>query len=118
MSKKKEYDNIFAKLCEEHNKIVPLLRKLNLRTVKVRNTRILRLRDILEKSEDVGVSVDLLTEYLILNNIVLQLLPVEQTEQCYDLIKSGSKENVIMATAMLYNLVETKKKELLNERVI
>ena len=121
MSKKKEYQNVFAKLAETHNQFVPVLRSLNLKTVKVRNTRILTLRDILEYSEDILLPVDLLTEYLVLNNYILKFISTEQLDSCYDLIKSKNKDNVVIAANVLYNLIEEKKQEIkekLDERVI
>ena len=111
---KKKYENVFAKMAEQHNKhTVPILRKLNLRTVKIRNTRILKLRDVLEHSEDVLLSVDLLTEYIAINSFILELLDQSEINTCYDLIKTKSKENVLIAASCIYELVETKKKELL-----
>ena len=121
MSKKKEYQNVFAKMAETHNQFVPVLRSLNLKTVKVRNTRILTLRDTLEHSENILLSVDLLTEYLVLNNYILKFISTEQLDSCYDLIKSKNKDNVVIAANVLYNLIEEKKQEIkekLDERVI
>lgn len=111
---KKKYENVFAKMAEQHNKhTVPILRKLNLRTVKIRNTRILKLRDVLEHSEDVLLSVNLLTEYIAINSFILELLDQSEINTCYNLIKTKSKENVLIAASCIYELVETKKKELL-----
>jgi len=112
MSKKKEYQNVFAKMAETHNQFVPVLRSLNLKTVKVRNTRILTLRDTLEHSENILLSVDLLTEYLVLNNYILKFISTEQLDSCYDLIKSKNKDNVVIAANVLYNLIEEKKQEI------
>lgn len=110
----KKYNNVFAKMAEQHNKqVVPVLRKLNLFSVKVRNRRILSKRDELENTEQVSLDYDLLTEYIAINSFILELLDEEQINNCYDLIKTKSKENVLIAASCIYELVETKKKELL-----
>ena len=113
--KKKQYENIFAKIAEHHNnETVPILRKLDLKTVRIRNTRLLKLRDTLEVSEDVLLSVDLLTEYIATNSFILNLLDKNQLDVCYSLIKSKAKENVVIAANLMYMLVEEKKIEILN----
>lgn len=107
--KKKEYNNIFAKMAEEHNKFVPTLRKLNLSTIKIKNRRIISLRDTLEVAEDVLMSIDLFTEYLCLNSIILSLVDKEELERSFELIKSRDKSNVFLGINLIYSLVEDRK---------
>ena len=111
--KKKVYENIFAKMAQYHNEeIVPIVRNLNFSTVKIRNRRILTLRDTLEMSEDVKLSIDLLTEYITTNIFIISLLDKDQVDTCNSLIKTKVKENVIISANMIYTLVEGKKQEI------
>ena len=119
MSKKKEYENIFVRMAESHNKIVPLIRDLGLSTVKVKNRRIIQLRDFLEGAEDIMISLNLFTEYLITNSFILDYIDKSSLEECYNLIKTKEKSNTIIGITTLYNLIEEKKVEItskLNEK--
>ena len=103
-------------MADQHNKFtVPILRSLNLGTVKIRNRRILQLRDTLEISEDILLSIDLFSEYIAINSFVLSLLDKKEIETCYDLIKTKSKENIVIAASCIYALVENKKLELIKK---
>ncbi len=110
---KKEYNNIFAKMCEHHNNdVVPILKSLKLSTVKIRPRRILNLRDTLEVSEDVSLSIDIFTEYLILNTFVFNIIDKSELQMSYDLINSKIKENVYIGINCIYQLIEAKKEEI------
>jgi len=116
MSEKKEYNNIFAKICEHHNNdIVPILKEFKLSTVKIKPRRILNLRDTLEVEENVSLSIDLFTEYLILNNFIIQFLDKTEYSNSKDLIKSKDKANVFIGINCIYHLIEEKKKEICNK---
>ncbi len=113
---KKKYENIFAKMAEHHNNdIVPILRNLNLKTVKVRNQRILKLRDQLEIEEDVLLSIDLFTEYITTNSFVVKFIEKDALVNSYELIKTKSKDNVFIGINCLYTLIEDKKSELIEK---
>jgi len=108
---KQDYENIFAKMLVHHNKtIVPLLRNLNLSTVKVRNTKIIKLQHILEHEEKVTMAVDVFAEYLVVHHLLLPYLDQEQLEVSYNLIQTAQKENVLIGINCIYNLIEEKKK--------
>jgi len=114
MSKKKEYNNIFAKIANIHNDdIVPLLKNLDLMSFKIRNRRILKLRMTLESSEDVLISSDLLSEYIIINSFVLNFINKNELNNCYDLLKTKDKDNFLIGTHMIYSLIEEKKLKLI-----
>lgn len=110
MAKNKEYTNIFAKMLQHHNyTIVPILRKLNLRTVKVRNTKIMRLQEILETEDKVVLAVDVFAEYLVTHHIILPFLNQNQLNTAYALIRTADKGNVLIGINCIYNLIEEYK---------
>lgn len=117
MSKQnKEYNNVFAKIAENHNnEIVPILKYLNLSTVKIRPRRIVSLRDTLEIAEKVSISIDLFTEYIVTNSIIFKLIDQKELYNSFDLIKTKEKSNVFIGINCIYALIEEKKTELLNK---
>lgn len=113
MKKLKQYDNVFANMLEQHNKIiVPILRNLELSTVKVRNTRKNKIQDQFTVSENLVLSVDTFAEYLVTHHVLLPLINQEQLNNSYEFIKTRNKENIFIGINCVYSLVEEKKKEL------
>lgn len=113
MRKKKEYYNIFAKIAQDHNNYISIwMKNFGLKTVKVKNQRILALRDNLEESEKVRFNRDLATEYIITNLFIVELLNKEEVKLCSDMIRIGSDDDKTLGIACLYNLIESKKEQL------
>lgn len=113
MKELKQYDNVFCNMLEQHNKIiVPILRNLGLSTVKVRNTRIIGLQNLLKVEEKLTVSIDTFAEYLVTHHLLLPLIDQEQLNNSYSFIKTRNKENVFIGINCVYSLIEQKKKEL------
>lgn len=113
MKELKQYDNVFANMLEQHNKIiVPILRNLDLRTIKVRNTRRNQLQDQFIVSENLVLSIDTFAEYLVTHHLLLPLIDPEQLNNAYSFIKTRNKENVFIGINCVYGLIEQKKKEL------
>jgi len=118
--KKKEYENIFAKIIEHHNTDIRLfLKNINSGTIKIKNQRCLLLRDRLEnrtgeanpKYYCYGFE-EYVTEYLVCNYFVFTLLDKSIQEEIYTLLKEYDDSNVIIGTNMLYSAIEDKKKEI------
>jgi len=117
MSKKKEYENIFAKIANIHNtEIVSILKNLELPSIKVRNRRMLQVIISLENPEDqTCISSELLGEYLVTNSFILTLLNKQELNNCYELLKTKNTANWIIGTNIVYSLVENKKLELIEK---
>lgn len=110
MTKNKEYTNIFAKMLQHHNyTIVPILRELNLRTVKVKNTKVIKLQNILETEDKVFFAIDVFAEYLITHHTILPLLDQAKLNTAYALIRTADKANVLIGINCIYNLIEEYK---------
>jgi hypothetical protein len=124
MRKKKEYQNISAKMIQYHNEeVVPLVRKLkSYGPLKISRVRTLLLRDKLEDDEkNIKYVHDFSIEYILLNKFIIDLIPKEEINNCFDLLQSPDESNKIIASHLIYNLVEEKKKEIkekLNETTI
>lgn len=113
MKKIKTYDNVFVNMLEQHNKIiVPILRNLDLRSFKVRNTRRNQLQDQFIISESLILSIDAFAEYLVTHHVLLPLIDQQELNNSYEFIKSRNKENIFIGINCVYNLVEEKKNEI------
>lgn len=109
---KKEYENIFASMIEHHNsETVPFIKSLFQGTIKISGRRILSLQQLLEAGEG-SVSIDVLWEYMLMNKFVIDLVDKESYNEVMSLIKTRSKDNVIIGAHALYRLIEDKKQEI------
>ncbi len=114
--KNKEYENVFAKMCEHHNnEVVPILRELKLSTIKIRPRRIISLRDTLETSSCITLSIDLFTGYLVSNTYLLNFIDKSELNECYSLIKTKQQSNVLIGISAIYGLIEAKKLEIMEK---
>lgn len=118
--KEKEYSNIFAIMIEHHNNvIVPFLKNTlnNSGTIKISWRRCLQKRDNLESDNEYRWYEDgheYFDEYLLLNKFILDLLDKDQVKTLLDM-KNSDDSNIIMAAYTLYNLIEDKKKEIIEK---
>ena len=117
--KEKEYSNIFAIMIEHHNNvIVPFLKNtLNSGNIKISWRRCLQKRDNLESEKEESWyenGYEYFDEYLLLNKFILDLLDKDQVKTLLDM-KNSDDSNITMAAHTLYNLIEDKKKEIIEK---
>lgn len=125
MGKKKVYENIFAKMIEHHNKsFVPFfkqLKRLAPSPFKISWQRILRVRDSFESNEwdypslRESWSERTITEYIVLNQFFFELLDEKESESAMNLMNSGDENNMYIGASMIYQFIEDKKKEILDQ---
>lgn len=115
MSKKKEYENVFSKMIEVHNnEVVPFIKQFQrYGALKISRQRCLLKRDKIEESDGKYIDTEHFTEYLLLNKFIFDLLDKETKTLCTDLFKSNNKDNIIISASIVYNLIESKKTELI-----
>lgn len=113
MAKKKEYNNVFAKMMEYHNnEVVPFIKTIyKYGPIKVSKRRVLQLRDSIENTDKSWISVEYLNEYLVLNKFILDQLDESVKSDALSMLKKD-KDNIIIRANVLYNLIESKKKEI------
>lgn len=117
--KEKEYSNIFAIMIEHHNNvIVPFLKNtLNSGNIKISWRRCLQKRDNLESDNEYRwyeSGHEYFDEYLLLNKFILDLLDKDQVKTLLDM-KNSDDSNITIAAHTLYNLIEDKKKEIIEK---
>lgn len=118
--KEKKYTNIFAIMIEHHNNvIVPFLKNTlnNSGTIKISWRRCLQKRDNLESEENNRwweSGHEYFDEYLLLNKFILDLLDKDQVKTLLDM-KDLDDSNITMVAHTLYNLIEDKKKEIIEK---
>lgn len=113
MKEKKEYLNVFSNMIQQHNDNVEnILKPLKAFSFKIKCQRVLKDRDEFEGNGVLNVHHvrGYLFEYLISNSFFLKSLNPEELKTFADLILSGNKDNFIMGSYMIYNLIEEKKK--------
>lgn len=110
-----DFSNIFSKMIFQHNtETVPFLKLIRSRSVKIRSQRILLDVDRLENgnSDRVWNIEEYLTEFLLLNKFILDLLDKVEINSCLELVRTKDKSNIIIGASMLYSLIEAKKEEI------
>lgn len=113
---KKEYQNIFSKMIVHHNEeVVPFMKIINSKAFKISNNRILKKLELMEEKGGKYVRTNnFLWEYLLMNKFILEMLSVNERDNCLELLNKGAENQIIGAYA-LYSLIENKKIEILNK---
>lgn len=109
----KEFDSVYCNMIEQHNKlVVPLIKKLNLSSVKIYNHKVISLQKALAAELDIKKAMNAFAEYVVTNYFVLDFVDSKSLEECYNLINTRNHSNMIIGSTAIYSLVEEKKKEI------
>ena len=121
MNKDKEYSNILATMIDYHNReAVPFLKYLNggrSSRIKIKGKRRLLVKDALEEGK-YDYDLNALHEYLLLNKFIIDILG-DEVKALIDIVNNHYEKrdtsNLIISAHTLYNLIEDKKKEIIEK---
>ena len=120
MKQEKTYENIFAKMLLYHNnETVPFLKSIGSSSIKIkwRKTWLdLSRLETNDKSALIGLPLnEYINEYLLMNSFIIKTLDINEYNSCIELIRHKDKDNKLIGAVMIYNLIETKKVDILSK---
>ena len=125
--KKKEFENIFAKILEDHNTgEVPAYNSIKWTNsvgrsgIRISPHKKVISRDKIEEEGNVDVwsAKIIIRDYVITNSFIYSLASKATKDQAATLIRSNDASNVHIGAAMIYQFIEDKKKEILEQHLI
>lgn len=121
--KKKEYNNIFAKMVHLHNiETSPFIKKLKSGSLKINQTRVfVDLKRLEVEDESLGKCYkqrQYFYEYLLMNQFIIQFINQDEFNTCINLLHNSNykdQSNMIISAHLVYDMIENKKLEIINK---